>query len=251
MILRFIRVQLVLLSPICPHYCDYIWTNLWLKHANTEGKEPQSILQVLWPEGGVVDDNVTLLVKKSAYLEANIHEWRLRALFLTERSFPADHLVVYIAEGWPAWQKKALLALESLYQKETNDFPSDYKSKIAALFKDDQTMKRNMLNKLFGVLENIVEKVREEGPNAMSVEVPFDEKSFLQEQDSHIKNAIPAIKQIDFHLASDTTALGPEAKRATSVPMKPSFHFAGEPDPSHFKGTGKTKVGQGKKSAGQ
>ena len=28
LIFRFIRTQLVLLSPICPHVCEYIWMNL-------------------------------------------------------------------------------------------------------------------------------------------------------------------------------------------------------------------------------
>ncbi len=28
LIFRFIKTQLVLLSPICPHICEFIWTNL-------------------------------------------------------------------------------------------------------------------------------------------------------------------------------------------------------------------------------
>jgi len=32
LIQRFMRVQLVLLNPIIPHYCEYIWRNLWTKH---------------------------------------------------------------------------------------------------------------------------------------------------------------------------------------------------------------------------
>src|SRR4051794_25547558 len=31
---RFIRVQLILLAPICPQYCDHIWRNLWMKHVS-------------------------------------------------------------------------------------------------------------------------------------------------------------------------------------------------------------------------
>ena len=115
----------------------------------------------------------------------------------------------------------------SAFKKETNDFPSDYKDKIAALFKSDQTMKRSMA-RMFGMLEGMVAKVAVEGPSAMSLEIPYDEKALLESQEEYIKRTLTGTVKVHVFLATDDSALGPEAKRAVATPMHPSFHFVGD-----------------------
>ena len=44
---RFIQVQVLLLSPFCPHWTDWVWTRL-LKH-------PTSLRKASWPTAGPVD----------------------------------------------------------------------------------------------------------------------------------------------------------------------------------------------------
>lgn len=221
LIQRFIRVQLILLAPIIPQYSEYIWRTLWVKYVQDE---PASINAVSWPEGGPVDED---LLKKSKYLEGILHEWRLRSKFLRERSLDVSEVYVYVATTWPEWQRKALEALQGLYRQETNDFPGDYKDKIAALFKSDQNMKRSMA-RMFGMLEGMVARVAVEGPSAMSLDIPYDEKLLLESQEEYIKRTLIGTNKVLVFLATDETAPGPEAKRSAAVPMKPSFHFVGE-----------------------
>ena len=38
---QFIECQLIVLAPICPHFCDYAWRNI-LEH-------PASVLRAQWP----------------------------------------------------------------------------------------------------------------------------------------------------------------------------------------------------------
>jgi leucyl-tRNA synthetase len=50
---RFIEWQALILSPICPHVSDYIWTE-WLDNK-------KSILKAKWPEAGSIDELGILL----------------------------------------------------------------------------------------------------------------------------------------------------------------------------------------------
>ena len=85
------------------------------KNINNSPKgEPVSINTVLWPEGGVVDEE---LLRQSNYLEGVLHDWRLRSKFLRERSLDVSEVYVYVATTWPEWQRKALEALQSLYRQ--------------------------------------------------------------------------------------------------------------------------------------
>jgi len=61
LIFTFIRVQLHLLSPVCPHLTDYIWRHLLPGTPGFEGVS-KSILTSTWPKAGVVDE---LIVKSS------------------------------------------------------------------------------------------------------------------------------------------------------------------------------------------
>ena len=88
-IMRFIETQTLLLSPFCPHVCEYIWEHI----GNVSKRETSSsfhssyktymlsflqttsIMHAKWPVAGPVDSK---LVKASQYLTDAAHEFRLR-----------------------------------------------------------------------------------------------------------------------------------------------------------------------------
>ncbi len=69
LIKRFIEVQLILLSPICPHICEHIWLNV------IQNKE--SILKASWPTttSSVIDE---ALLNSSSFLMEAAHDFRTR-----------------------------------------------------------------------------------------------------------------------------------------------------------------------------
>ena len=67
LVFKFIEVQLILLSPICPHICEHIWSTVLEK----EG----SIIRASWPTPGPIDET---LVASSAYLMDVAHDFRNR-----------------------------------------------------------------------------------------------------------------------------------------------------------------------------
>lgn len=64
LILRFIEVQALLITPICPHLAEKMWKML--------GKEG-FIVQARWPQGGNIDH---VVLAQDAYLEDIIYEFR-------------------------------------------------------------------------------------------------------------------------------------------------------------------------------
>ncbi len=69
LIKRFIEVQLILLSPICPHICEHIWLNVL--------KNKETILNASWPTPSSSEIDESLL-NSSAFLMFAAHEFRTR-----------------------------------------------------------------------------------------------------------------------------------------------------------------------------
>ena len=69
LIKRFIDVQLILLSPICPHICEHIWLNVI--------KNKESILKASWPttSNAIIDES---LLNSSSFLMEAAHDFRTR-----------------------------------------------------------------------------------------------------------------------------------------------------------------------------
>lgn len=61
LILRFIEVQAIILSPICPHFAEKVWKLL--------GKSGLAIRDARWPVAGPVDSNA---LAQDTYLEVFI-----------------------------------------------------------------------------------------------------------------------------------------------------------------------------------
>ena len=64
---RFLRVQVLLLSPICPHICEHIWTAVL--------KEEVEFASAAWPQESAPFD--TVLARQFAVLEKDLREFRL------------------------------------------------------------------------------------------------------------------------------------------------------------------------------
>ena len=77
LIMKFIELQIILLSPICPHVAEHVWSLI--------GKEG-SILNAKWPQVGEIDE---VLIKSSQYLMDAAHSFRiLLKNYLTPKKAP-------------------------------------------------------------------------------------------------------------------------------------------------------------------
>lgn len=111
LIFRFIEVQTLMLSPICPHLCEHIWHLL--------GK-PSSIMHEKWPVAGPVDEK---LLQISQYVTDAAHDFRIRLKQLLTpakgkkmKLDKATHGTIWIAKTYPPWQNTVLSTLKSQYE---------------------------------------------------------------------------------------------------------------------------------------
>lgn len=188
LVLRFIETQALLLSPICPHLCEHIWSLL--------GKD-QSILKARWPLASKVDET---LQKSSQYLMDAVHEFRLRLKAFRAASSktkkkdlsmcpPGPQMMratVWVAKTFPPWQLAILNALKSLFEK--NAGLPDNKT-VSVELKDKPELKK-YIKKVMPFAQVVREKVEKLGIKALNVTLDFDEKHVLEENVRYILNTL-------------------------------------------------------------
>jgi len=181
LVFKYIEVQSLLLSPICPHIAEHMWSLI--------GKEG-SIMRASWPVSGDIDEG---LLTSSQYLMECARDFRLRlknmiaAANKKKGKKPAADApppgkptqgTVYIAKEYPPWQQVVLKTLRQMYTDNNNTFPEN--KEIMNSLKTDDTVKRYM-KKLMPFVAHLKSRVATEGVSALDLTVSFDETSVLMD----------------------------------------------------------------------
>jgi leucyl-tRNA synthetase len=218
LILDFIRVQTILLSPICPHFCEFVWKKLL--------GNSTSIRNTPWPTpiSGEIDH---LLLHKNQFLQECLHKFRLNAESMRPQYVDVETGYVYVSNTYPHWHRVAIEALQQVYDKEANKFPEDYKQKLANIFKGNNEIKKDM-NKIMSLVAVMPERIKTEGEKALSLAIAFDEAEVLGRDGRQLLMDSLGLKTVHIYLASDESAPDVEGKKSHAVPGKPIFTFGGE-----------------------
>ncbi|CAG0882174.1 unnamed protein product [Darwinula stevensoni] len=212
LILRFIRVQALLLSPICPH--------------------KESIVRASWPTAGEID--YTLLVA-SEYLMNMAHEFRLRlksylspvAKKKGQEPVPVEkptHAVVVVAKSFPPWQEAILNILKELYHEEKG-FPDN--KVILGILSQNEIVKPQM-KKAMPFVQSTKDKVLSHGLKALNVTLDFDEKEVLLTNSIYLTSTLE-LEGLEVKYTTEVTEIKKEDcrpgspyvffRRALTVPM--------------------------------
>ncbi|EDO40444.1 predicted protein, partial [Nematostella vectensis] len=218
LVFRFIEVQTLLLSPICPHLCEDIWKVI--------GKSG-SILNADWPVAGDVDET---LLKSAVYLTSSTHEFRLRIKNLLapkgkkQKDAPPPakptHGLVYVASSFPPWQHVTLTTLKQLYHSNGGAFPDN--RIIMNSLKDAAEVKKYM-KKLMPFVQYVRSNVERDGPSAMDTTVPFNELEVLRENEGYLKKALDLV-----HLEIKPSSEGDAKVQEECAPGKPFTVFSAQ-----------------------
>jgi len=131
---RFMESLITILSPICPHYCEYAWKKLLKKD-----------IEMTWPE--IKSINKTF-IEKDIYLNLKIHEFR-------KSKGKNKSITIVTTEEFPEWQKIPLIKLASLWND--GGFPDDIK-KIMIDFVKGTPLLKPYITKLMSIITNTIEK---------------------------------------------------------------------------------------------
>ncbi|RLN86700.1 hypothetical protein BBJ28_00010448 [Nothophytophthora sp. Chile5] len=180
-IMRFIESQLVMFSPICPHYCEYMWTFL--------GKDG-FVSVAPWPVAEEVDFS---LLRAGDFLNKVTRSFREA---LTKSSSAgkkkggkkgaapaapvkkATHAQVYLTTEFPGWQQKVLVFMDGLFDTATKQFPADFMKQLKAEITKDDSLKKLTKNVMqFAAFVKAEAELR--GREALELRMPYDQKSVL------------------------------------------------------------------------
>ncbi|XP_056140550.1 leucine--tRNA ligase, cytoplasmic-like [Lampris incognitus] len=219
LVFQFIERQTLLLAPICPHLCEYTWGLL--------GK-PGSLMKASWPVAGPVDE---VLIRSSQYLMETAHDLRLRlkAYMLPPKNKKGDtkpptkpsHCTIYIAKSYPPWQHSALSLLGKHYKSNGGVLPDNkvIAGELGALPELKKYMKRVM-----PFVAMIKENLEKNGPRVLDLELEFDERAVLLENQVYLTNSLE-LEQIDVLFASEAD----DKVKEDCCPGKPFSVFRSEP----------------------
>ncbi|XP_018328827.1 leucine--tRNA ligase, cytoplasmic [Agrilus planipennis] len=186
LILQFIEVQALLLSPICPHVSEHIW-----KLVGKKG----SILNATWPAAGKIDYP---LIKSSEYLMEAAHSFRvylkthLQGPRATKNN-PKPTVIekptfatIWVAKTFPPWQHCILQTLQNFYNKQ-GSLP-DNKTLSTEFSKKPELQK--YMKRVMPFVQATREKLDQLGSKALAVTLEFDEMDVLKKSQTYLANTL-------------------------------------------------------------
>ena len=229
LIKRFIDVQVLLLAPICPHICDYIYQSI---HPQT------TIMNAKWPQGGKIDEK---LIDSQNHILDSAHDFRLRlTAYKTQQSgnkskgvpvqppLHPTHATIFIARSYPSWQIFVLNQLKQLYLNNNQQVP-DGKT-LAQHFKDRPEIEKKYMKKLMSFViysRDLLEKTRD--IQSLDRHLSFDEYEVLSNNEDYFRRALN-IEEVDIRLIDENESEAANIVNLEEIlPGKPLIHFRHEP----------------------
>eukprot|EP00511_Aplanochytrium_stocchinoi_P005546 CAMPEP_0204823690 /NCGR_PEP_ID=MMETSP1346-20131115/1762_1 /ASSEMBLY_ACC=CAM_ASM_000771 /TAXON_ID=215587 /ORGANISM="Aplanochytrium stocchinoi, Strain GSBS06" /LENGTH=758 /DNA_ID=CAMNT_0051950443 /DNA_START=48 /DNA_END=2324 /DNA_ORIENTATION=+ len=194
LLLKFIEVQTVVLSPICTHYCEHVWRELL--------GNKTSVTRASWPTTAAPD---RALVLASNFLDDIVSKARLKFMELsgTKPKFvkgkkvevdpstitPPNQVCFIISKEFPEWKKIILTKLNELYDSEAKCMPSDVMKQIKVFAVSNPVLKPLMKNAM-QVGAFFIKKSEEEQEKAFELQVPYDQEQVLKENAEYVASSI-------------------------------------------------------------
>lgn len=213
LIKRFLRTQALLLAPICPHWSEYVWSNLL--------KEEKSIMFARFPEAAAPNH---LRTAQFAYLQRIVHAWRLGLDTYKNPKKGAklaapSRATVVVARRYPIWHEAAITTLERLY-KETSTLPEQ--GPLLAALKANADVDDKEIKNAMSVARTLCAEHPTRGNEVFSLSLPWEESALLHETSAYLAGSIP-VATLAFAFTDDESLANEKTLRAT--PGNPAIIF--------------------------
>jgi leucyl-tRNA synthetase len=163
-VFRFIEVIALMMSPICPHWCEHIWISI--------GREGL-VCQGLWPKYEAYDK---LLRKQYIFFREAIKNARQAAL--KSKAASPKSAYIYIASAFDE-KKKEVLRFLARHCSASGEFSPDLLKLMKEFVESSAELKpETKFLMQFGAFMR--DEAKERGPDALAVEQPFDQQSILE-----------------------------------------------------------------------
>lgn len=219
LIIKFIKLQTIMLAPICPHVCEHIWIH-------TIQSENCSIFYENWPAVEKIDE---ILIKSSQYLMETAHTFRnlLKNFNASMKKSSkkndekAKQGIIWVAKTYLPWQNIVLTTMKEMYFKNGNELP-DNKKLVAELGNIDELKK--YMKKVMPFAQFIKDKMKIIGIHALDLTHEFDECEVLEKNKKYLK------KTLDLeYIAIRYTDKASEKTKEGCYPGAPYMSFSTKP----------------------
>ncbi|XP_029159070.1 leucine--tRNA ligase, cytoplasmic isoform X2 [Nylanderia fulva] len=217
LIVKFIKLQTIMLSPICPHVCEHIWKNVMHSENN-------SIFAEKWPVVEKIDE---ILIKSSEYLMETAHTFRnlLKNFNIlmkkSKNNEKAKQGIIWIAKTYLPWQNIVLTTMKELYFKNGNALPAN-KELVTELGNKDELKK--YMKKVMPFAQFIKDKMKVIGINALDLTLEFDEFDVLEKNKKYLEKTL----DLEYIIIKYTDKASEKTKEGCS-PGAPYMSFSAKP----------------------
>jgi len=225
---RLLETQMVALSPIAPHFCEFLWQKVL--------KRDSLVVKEKWPTPPKETDAV--LARQYELIQGTLRSFRLSLDKIKnpkkKKKAPTapppvpKRAVIFVAKAYKDWQVEVLKVLQQLELTDENEpVEKDYMKQVreAESLKElpKQVFKQVMPFASFVMTRDL--KAR--GPEALELQLPFDEAKMLQDLCEVIKLQL-GLEELEIADADEEHALGFQQQREAAGPGKPQIAFLQE-----------------------
>lgn len=219
LLLRFVEVLVLLMSPLTPHFCEHVWRNVLSKQGSVvnqkfpSSKELLINKEVLQMDDYLKDTNHSLITGFIAACKPKKNSTTATVL---------NGVQVYIAKDLPQWQTGVISLLKTHYNEATKSFAIDDASLAKAAMALPACQAADVKKKVMPFLADVRKNVIAKGASGFIRTLGFDEINFLREQKGHLDQE--SFVKFEILDNSDAKVLD-AAKAGQALPGVPSFYF--------------------------
>lgn len=230
LIKRYIELQALLLTPLAPHWAEYMWLEVL--------KKPSTIQTALWPEVSDPKPELTAAREYIRQTQSNIGsaegaQQKKMAKGKTVSFDPRKDkaIRIFVAKQYPAWQDKYVEVVRNAFKGMTLEMkdvlPKIEKSEMKKAMPFVQGLKKRL-------------DLGEESSKVFDRSLPFDEMKILREMVPGLKQTIQKCKVVELVVVDEGGKAGTvikedgtEGERREDLPQSaqqaepgsPTFHF--------------------------
>ncbi|KAI7877197.1 leucyl-tRNA synthetase [Lichtheimia hyalospora FSU 10163] len=222
LVLRYIEMQTLTLTPVCPHWSEHVWRDLL--------KKDGTVTSVLFPQPTApVDDSI---LAAAEYVRRTIKSIRDTELNLQKKKkkgkdVKSDYnpnapksIKIFVANKFPEWQEQVLAIAKSYYDEATGKFDDvKIRQELGAkgMLKDKKVMP---------FLQTEKKQIENVGPSGFNRALKFNE---IETLNTCVREIQRALGFQTIHIIKVDECAEEDAKAAdVSVPGVPSFSFKNE-----------------------
>lgn len=174
LVLKYIRLQALILAPIAPHWAEYVWLEVL--------GEKKSIQFATWPSVPAADPALTAARDYVRQTSSNINSAEAAQLKKMAKGRHSDFdpkkpkkLTIFMTESFPAWQAKYIELLKEVWDPAAN------KQKIEDKELNGRIGKMGEMKKAMPFVQVLKKRLRDGEPAEAVLErkLAFDEKKTL------------------------------------------------------------------------